>query len=238
MTMFTVILPTYNERENLERFVETLQQVLSSNSLSGQVIIVDDNSPDGTGEIADGLAARYENISVIHRPEKQGLGPAYLAGFRQALSTDTHYIFEMDSDFSHDPAYIPTFLEAIGEADLVIGSRYVPGGRVENWGLLRKVISKGGSTYARLILRMPVRDLTGGLKCFRREVLEAIDLDGVNSYGYGFQIELTYKASRKGFRVKEVPITFIDRQEGKSKMSKKIVLEAVFLVWKLRLLAD
>ncbi|RJQ43625.1 MAG: polyprenol monophosphomannose synthase [Gaiellales bacterium] len=236
--MFTVVLPTYNERENLERFVETLQGVLTSNSLSGQVIIVDDNSPDGTGEIADALAARYDNLSVIHRPEKQGLGPAYLAGFRQALGTGTRYIFEMDSDFSHDPAYIPVFLEAIADADLVLGSRYVPGGRVENWGLLRKIISKGGSTYARMILRLPVRDLTGGLKCFRREVLETLDLSAVNSYGYGFQIELTYKAAKKGFRVKEVPITFLDRQQGKSKMSKRIVLEAVFLVWKLRLRAD
>lgn len=236
--MFTIILPTYNERENLERFVDKLREVLLENRLDGRIIIVDDNSPDGTGRIADDLAERHENIAVIHRPEKQGLGPAYLAGFKQALTTNTSYIFEMDSDFSHDPSYVPTFLEAIKDADLVLGSRYVPGGRVENWGLLRKIISKGGSTYARLILRLPIRDLTGGLKCFRREVLEALDLDAVTSYGYGFQIELTYKAAKRGYRVKEVPITFLDRQQGKSKMSKKIVLEAVFLVWKLRLQAD
>ncbi|MHB1382696.1 MAG: polyprenol monophosphomannose synthase [Thermoleophilia bacterium] len=236
--MFTIILPTYNERENLERFVGALQGVLGDNSLEGRLIIVDDNSPDGTGRIADDLAERHDNITVIHRPEKQGLGPAYLAGFKQALATDTSYIFEMDSDFSHNPSYIPSFLDAIRDADLVLGSRYVPGGRVENWGLLRKIISKGGSTYARLILRLPVRDLTGGLKCFRREVLEALDLDAVTSFGYGFQIELTYKAAKKGFRVKELPITFVDRQQGKSKMSKRIVLEAVFLVWKLRLRTD
>lgn len=237
--MFTVILPTYNERENLELFVARLLGVLRDNNLSGRIIIVDDNSPDGTGQIADELSRQHEAISVIHRPEKQGLGPAYLAGFKQALdSTDTSFIFEMDSDFSHDPAYIPAFLEAIADADLVLGSRYVPGGRVESWGLLRKIISRGGSTYARLILRLPVRDLTGGLKCFRREVLEELDLDAVTSCGYGFQIELTYKAAKKGFRVKEIPITFLDRQQGKSKMSKKIILEAVFLVWKLRLQAN
>lgn len=233
--MFTIILPTYNERENLERFVGTLLDVFDRNSLTGRILIVDDNSPDGTGSIADDLAGRHDNISVLHRPEKQGLGPAYLAGFRQALSTDTSYIFEMDSDFSHDPAYIPVLLDAIKDADLVIGSRYVPGGKVENWGLLRRMISRGGSTYARLILGLPVRDLTGGLKCFRREVLEALKLDRVSSHGYGFQIELTYKAAKKGFRVKEVPITFADRQQGQSKMSKRIVLEAVFLVWKLKL---
>jgi len=233
--MFTVILPTYNERENLERFVERLLSVFDANSLDGRIIVVDDGSPDGTGQIADSLAARLDNLSVIHRAEKQGIGPAYVAGFKQALTTDTEFIMEMDCDFSHDPANIPAFLEAIKQADLVLGSRYVPGGRVENWGLLRRLISRWGGLYARLVLGIPVNDLTGGNKCFRREVLEALDLDAVSSQGYGFQIEMTYRAVRKGFRVKEIPITFSDRQLGQSKMSKRIVLEAVVLVWKLRL---
>ena len=232
--MFTVILPTYNERENLENFVTALQQVFSAHELKGRILVVDDNSPDGTGEIADGLARRYENLSVLHRPQKQGLGPAYIAGFKQALSGDTRFIFEMDSDFSHNPAYVPAFLEAIEDADLVLGSRYVPGGRVDNWGTMRRMISRGGGIYARCILGVPVNDLTGGLKCFRREVLEAIDLDSVSSHGYGFQIEVTYRAIQRGFRVKEIPITFSDRLEGQSKMSNKIVLEAAVLVWKLR----
>ncbi|MBI5869871.1 MAG: polyprenol monophosphomannose synthase [Actinobacteria bacterium] len=233
--MFTVILPTYNERENLERFVARLLEVFETSSLDGRIIVVDDGSPDGTGEIADSLAARLDNLSVIHRAEKQGIGPAYVAGFKQALTTDTRYIMEMDCDFSHDPANIPAFLEAIKHADLVLGSRYVPGGRVENWGLLRRLISRWGGLYARLVLGIPVNDLTGGNKCFRREVLEALDLDAVSSQGYGFQIEMTYRAIRKGFKVKEIPITFSDRQLGQSKMSKRIVFEAVVLVWKLRL---
>jgi len=233
--MFTVILPTYNERENLERFVEKLQEVFTANGLSGRIMVVDDNSPDGTGRIADSLAERYQNLAVIHRQEKQGIGPAYISGFKQALTTDTRYIFEMDCDFSHDPANIPAFLKAIEDADLVLGSRYVPGGRVENWGLVRRLISRWGGLYARLVLGVPVNDLTGGNKCFRREVLEALDLDAVSSQGYGFQIEMTYRAIRKGFHVKEIPITFTDRQLGQSKMSKRIVLEAVLLVWKLRL---
>lgn len=233
--MFTVILPTYNERENLERFVARLLEVFDANSLDGRIIVVDDGSPDGTGEIADSLAARLDNLSVIHRPEKQGIGPAYVAGFKQALATDTQYIMEMDCDFSHDPANIPAFLDAIKQADLVLGSRYVPGGRVENWGLLRRLISRWGGLYARLVLGIPVNDLTGGNKCFRRKVLETLDLDAVSSQGYGFQIEMTYRTIRRGFRVKEIPITFSDRQLGQSKMSKRIVLEAVILVWKLRL---
>jgi len=233
--MFTVILPTYYERENLERFMARLQEVLSDNNLPGRVIVVDDNSPDGTGSIADSLAQRYPNVSVIHRPQKQGIGPAYVAGFRQALTTDTRFIFEMDCDFSHDPANIPAFLEAAQDADLVLGSRYVPGGRVENWGMTRRLISRWGGLYARWVLGVPVNDLTGGNKCFRREVLEAMDLDSVSSAGYGFQIEMTYRAIQKGFRVKEIPITFSDRQMGQSKMSKRIVLEAALLVWKLRL---
>lgn len=233
--MFTVILPTYNERENLERFVARILEVINDNDLDGRIIVVDDGSPDGTGEIADTLAARLDNLSVIHRTEKQGIGPAYVAGFKQALATDTDFIMEMDCDFSHDPANIPAFLEAIKQADLVLGSRYVPGGRVENWGLMRRLISRWGGLYARMVLGIPVNDLTGGNKCFRREVLEALDLDAVSSQGYGFQIEMTYRAIRKGFRVKEIPITFSDRQLGQSKMSKRIVFEAVVLVWKLRL---
>lgn len=236
--MFTVILPTYNERENLKRFVEKLQEVFTINNLAGRIIVVDDNSPDGTGRIADSLAGRHDNLSVIHRPEKQGIGPAYVAGFKQALATDTRYIFEMDCDFSHDPANIPAFLKAIETADLVLGSRYVPGGRVENWGPARRLISRWGGLYARWVLGVPVNDLTGGNKCFRREVLEALDLDAVSSAGYGFQIEMTYRTIKKGFRVKEIPITFSDRQLGQSKMSKRIVLEAVLLVWKLRLRAN
>jgi dolichol-phosphate mannosyltransferase len=233
--MFTVILPTYNERENLERFVARILEVIKDNDLDGRIIVVDDGSPDGTGEIADTLAGRLDNLSVIHRAEKQGIGPAYVAGFKQALATDTDFIMEMDCDFSHDPANIPAFLAAIKQADLVLGSRYVPGGKVENWGLMRRLISRWGGLYARMVLGIPVNDLTGGNKCFRREVLEALDLDAVSSQGYGFQIEMTYRAIRKGFRVKEIPITFSDRQLGQSKMSKRIVFEAVVLVWKLRL---
>ncbi len=233
--MFTVILPTYNERENLERFVERLQEVFTTIDDPGRIIVVDDSSPDGTGGIADALAERYENLSVIHRLEKQGIGPAYVDGFKKALATDTSFIFEMDCDFSHDPANVPAFLGAIRNADLVLGSRYVPGGHVENWGLARRLISRWGGLYARWVLGIPVNDLTGGNKCFRREVLESLDLDSVSSAGYGFQIEMTYRAIKKGFRVREIPITFSDRQLGQSKMSKRIVLEAVVLVWKLRL---
>lgn len=232
--MFTVILPTYNERENLERFVQLLQKVFEDNSLDGCIIVADDNSPDGTGKIADELATRYDNLSVIHRASKQGIGPAYVAGFKEALRTDTEFIFEMDCDFSHDPRNIPSFLEAAKNADLVLGSRYVPGGGVVNWGLLRRLISRWGGIYASRVLNVPIRDLTGGNKCFRRKVLETLNLDNVSSHGYGFQIEMTYKAIKKGFRVTEIPIIFADRQLGQSKMSKRIVLEAAVMVWKLR----
>lgn len=233
--VFTIILPTYNERENLEPFIEALLKVFHSHDLNGDILVVDDSSPDGTGQIADELAARHRNISVLHRPAKEGLGPAYIAGFKEALKTDTRYIFEMDCDFSHEPERIPDFLKAIEKSDLVLGSRYVAGGAVRNWGFARRLISRGGSLYARLVLGIPVNDLTGGFKCFRREVLEAINLDSVTSRGYGFQIELTYKAIRKGFRVQEVPITFANRERGESKMSNRIILEAAVVVWKLRL---
>lgn len=233
--MFTIILPTYNERENLERFVGSVLAVFKSNRLDGGILIVDDNSPDGTGQIADRLAKTHEKVSVLHRQNKEGLGPAYLAGFRKALQTDASHIFEMDCDFSHDPANIPRMLEAAGQADLVLGSRYVPGGRVENWGLIRRLISRWGSLYARWLLGIPVNDLTGGFKCFNRKVLEALDLDRVSAHGYGFQIELTYRAIKKGFSVREIPITFVDRERGQSKMSKRIVWEAAYIVWKLRL---
>jgi dolichol-phosphate mannosyltransferase len=222
-----VILPTYNEAENLERIVAAVLEQLPA---SGRVLIVDDNSPDGTGEIADRLAAANESISVLHRAEKQGLGPAYLAGFRVALDGGAELIIEMDADFSHDPAYLPRLIEATDRADLAIGSRYVPGGGVTDWGPMRRFISRGGSAYARVALGLPVRDLTGGFKCFRRVVLETIDLDTIEARGYAFQVETTYRAIKSGFRVVEVPIVFRDRRDGTSKMSKSIVAEAMWRV--------
>jgi dolichol-phosphate mannosyltransferase len=197
------------------------------------VLIVDDSSPDGTGAIADRLAERHENVQVLHRPEKEGLGPAYLAGFRRALERGAGLVLEMDSDFSHDPAYLPRLLDAARRADVVLGSRYVDGGGVSDWGPLRRAISRGGSAYARLVLGVPVRDLTGGFKCFRREVLEAIDLDAISTRGYAFQVEMTYRALRRGFKVVEVPIVFRERRVGTSKMDLSIVTEAV---WRLPLL--
>ena len=202
-----------------------------------RVLVIDDSSPDGTGELADRLAGELAFVDVLHRPRKDGLGPAYLAGFRRALDAGAELIVEIDCDFSHDPADVPRLLAAAAEADLVLGSRYVPGGGVENWGLIRRAISAGGSVYARLLLGVPVRDLTGGFKCFRREVLERIPLEEVRSRGYAFQIELTYRALRRGFRVREVPILFSDRVVGGSKMSRAIVLEAIWKVPLLRLAA-
>jgi dolichol-phosphate mannosyltransferase len=203
-----------------------------------RVLVIDDSSPDGTGELADRLAAELGYVDVLHRPHKEGLGPAYLAGFRRALASDAELVLEMDCDFSHDPDYLPHLIAAVeAGADLALGSRYVPGGGVRNWGLLRRVISAGGSFYARVILGVKVRDLTGGFKCYRRAVLEAIDLDAVDSKGYAFQIETTYRALRAGFKVVEVPITFADREVGGSKMSKAIVAEAIWKVPGLRLKA-
>lgn len=226
-----LVLPTYNEAENVERFVEAVREKLPP---SARVLIVDDNSPDGTGRIADRLASAHENVSVLHRPQKEGLGPAYIAGFRRALDGAAGLVLEMDSDFSHDPVYLPRLLEAAERADLVIGSRYVPGGGVSEWGVLRRAISRGGSAYARLVLGVDVRDLTGGFKCFRREVLEAIDLDSIQARGYAFQVEMTYRAIQRGFRVAEVPIVFHDRHLGSSKMSRSIVAEAIWRVPLLR----
>jgi dolichol-phosphate mannosyltransferase len=231
-----LILPTYNEAENLEAIVAAAGEVLGVAAPEGRrVLVVDDGSPDGTGEIADRLAAELDWVEVLHRADKNGIGPAYLAGFKYALARGAGYLMEMDSDFSHDPADLARLLEAVrGGADLALGSRYVAGGGVSDWGLLRRFISEGGSTYARIVLGLKVRDLTGGFKCFRREVLEAIDLDAVRSRGYAFQVELTYRASQAGFRIVEVPIVFRDRQEGKSKMSWRIAAEATWLVPLLR----
>jgi len=231
MRVAWLVLPTYNEAENIEPLVAAVRDKLPA---SARVLIVDDNSPDGTGRIADRLAAEHGNVEVLHRPRKEGLGPAYIAGFRQALAGGADLVLEMDSDFSHDPAYLPRLLEASERADLVLGSRYVPGGGVGDWGALRRAISRGGSAYARLVLGVGVRDLTGGFKCFRREVLEALDLDSIDARGYAFQVEMTYRALRAGFRVVEVPIVFRDRRAGTSKMDRRIVAEAVWRVPLLR----
>ena len=227
MPAATVCLPTYDERENVEAIVAALLERLGPDD---RVLVIDDNSPDGTGEIADAIAAREPRVSVLHRAQKEGLGPAYVAGFRHALADGAELVLEMDADFSHDPDDLPRLIAAAGDADVVLGSRYVRGGRIENWGPLRRFLSRFGSLYAQVLLLAPVRDLTGGFKCYRREVLEAIDLDAVSSRGYAFQIETTYRALRRGFRVVEVPITFVDRREGRSKMSRGIVLEAIWRV--------
>jgi len=229
-----VCLPTYNERENLEPMLRALGGVLGPDD---RVLVIDDNSPDGTGELADRLAAELPFVDVLHRERKEGLGPAYLAGFREALERGAELVVEIDCDFSHDPNDVPRLLEAVRDADLVLGSRYVPGGGVENWGLVRRAISSGGSLYARILLGVGVRDLTGGFKCFRRAVLESLPLDEVHARGYAFQIELTYRALRRGFRVREIPIRFTDRVSGGSKMSRAIVLEAIWKVPLLRLAA-
>ena len=229
-----VCLPTYNERPNLEPMLRALGEVLGPDD---RVLVIDDNSPDGTGELADRLATELGFVDVLHRERKEGLGPAYLAGFRKALADGAQLVLEMDCDFSHDPADVPRLLAAADDADLVLGSRYVPGGGVENWGAARRLISSGGSFYARVLLGVSVRDLTGGFKCIRRAVLEGIDLDGIHSRGYAFQIEVTYRAIRKGFKVVEIPIRFSDREVGGSKMSRVIVLEAIWKVPLLRLAA-
>ena len=227
-----VIIPTYNERDNLE----AISSAVLAADRRLDVLVVDDNSPDGTGELADQLAKSEPRIKVLHREQKEGLGRAYLHAFRWALEHGYQYVMEMDADFSHDPKYVPRFLdEAEAGADLVLGSRYVHGGGTVNWGPARRFISKGGSLYARTILGVDVKDLTGGFKCFRRTVLESLALDAVKSTGYAFQIELTYRALKAGFKVKEIPIVFEDRRVGQSKMSRKIFIEALTMVWTLRL---
>jgi dolichol-phosphate mannosyltransferase len=229
----TVCLPTYDERENLEPMIRALGGVLGADD---RVLVIDDDSPDGTGAIADRLAQEFEWVDVLHRPRKEGLGRAYLDGFRVALESGSELVLEMDCDFSHDPADVPRLIAAAAsDSDVVLGSRYVTGGGTRNWGLVRRAISRGGSLYAQILLGLPVRDLTGGFKCYRREVLETIDLDAIRSRGYAFQIETTYRAVRAGFRVVEIPILFTDREVGGSKMSRSIVLEAIWKVPALRL---
>ena len=232
-----VCLPTYNERENLEAIVRALGAVFAESGLDGSVLVIDDGSPDGTGAIADALAGELDWVGVLHRERKEGLGPAYLAGFRRALAAGADLVMEMDADFSHDPADVPRLVAATDEADIAIGSRYVRGGGVRNWGLVRRAVSRAGCLYAQALLGLPVRDGTAGFKVFRRAVLEALPLDRIESKGYAFQIETTYRALRAGFRVVEVPITFVDRETGSSKMSRAIVVEAALKVPALRLAA-
>ena len=234
MPAAVVCLPTYNESENLERMVRALGEVLPED---GTVLVIDDSSPDGTGEIADRLASELAWVDVLHRPRKEGLGRAYIDGFRRALAGGAELVLEIDCDFSHDPADVPRLIAAVEEgADLALGSRYVAGGGTANWGLVRRLISHGASIYTRTLL-MPIHDATGGFKCFRRSVLESIELDAIDAAGYVFQIETTYRALRKGFHVVEVPIRFVDRTAGHSKMSRAIVLEAIWKVPQLRLRA-
>jgi dolichol-phosphate mannosyltransferase len=230
-----VVIPTYNEAENIEAILRRTSAELDRLA-PGQytILVVDDSSPDGTGRLAEGLGRELDAVRVLHRDGKTGLGHAYLAGFAEALAGGAELVVEMDADFSHDPRYLRDLLEAAGDADLVLGSRYVTGGGVEDWGLIRRLISRGGGLYARAILRVDVHDLTGGFKCIRREVLEAIDLGSVRAEGYVFQIEVTYRAILAGFRVKEVPIVFRDRTSGTSKMSARIAIEAMWMVPGLR----
>jgi len=228
-----IIIPTYNEKENVETLVETIFRL----DHDIEILVVDDGSPDGTGEIADRLAAGDERVHVIHREGKMGLGSAYLRGFQFAIERKYDLVFEMDADFSHDPSYLPSFLKKAEECHVVLGSRYVQGVNVINWPMSRLLLSYFANVYTRVITGLPVRDATGGFKCFRRDVLESIDLDNVKSDGYSFQIEMTFKCWKKGFRICEIPIIFYERRKGQSKMSKKIVHEAIFMVWRLRLMS-
>ena len=234
MPRAVLCLPTYNERENLEAMIDALGDVLDTDR--DRVLVIDDGSPDGTGEIADRLAAEHPWVSVLHRETKEGIGPAYIAGFRRALSEDAELVLEMDCDFSHNPADVPRLIAASDSADLVLGSRYAPGGGTANWGLLRRIVSRGGCLYAQVLLGMRVRDLTGGFKCFRRATLEAIDLDALSAHGYAFQIETTYRVRGRPSD-REVPITFVERRAGASKMTGSIVAEAMWRVPLLRLRA-
>ncbi len=229
-----VVIPTYNERENIERLIEA---VLGKDARL-DILVVDDGSPDGTGDIVEAVKAGSPRVDILHRPQKMGLGTAYVAGFRWALERGYGYVFEMDADFSHDPVHLPQFLAAVQGADLVLGSRYQEGRvTVVNWPIARLILSYFANVYARIVTGLPVWDATGGFKCFRRKVLESIDLNAVRTNGYAFQIEMSFRAWKKGFRIAEVPIVFVDRTEGTSKMSNKIVREAVWMVWRLRLLA-
>jgi dolichol-phosphate mannosyltransferase len=227
-----IILPTYNESENLEPITEAIFAVGPFH-----ILVVDDNSPDGTGEIADRLAAQHpDRLFALHRAAKEGLGKAYLAGFAWGLAQGYDLLFEMDADFSHDPRHLPQFVNRIREgADVVLGSRYIPRGGTRNWSVMRRIISRGGSRYAQLVLGLPLRDLTSGFKCFRRTALEAIDLENISANGYGFQIEVTYRCFKRGLRIVETPIIFVDRRVGQSKMSRHIILEAMLMVWRLLL---
>ncbi len=233
--MISIILPTFNEKENITKLIEEIATVLADNSLSANIIVVDDNSPDGTaGEVEKIKNIVNYRIFLIRRKNKLGLGSAYIAGFKKALDLGADYIFEMDADLSHNPEDLPRFIKASCDHDLVLGSRYIKGGGIDNWSLMRKSISRGGTIYAKNILNLPFHDLTSGYKCFKRSVLENINIDEIASDGYSFQIEMTYRAFKKGFQIKEIPIMFRDRNKGKSKFSKKILWEAVWLVWKLR----
>lgn len=237
MPVLAVCLPTYNEAENVERMIRALGRVFAEHGIDGRVLVIDDSSPDGTGEIADRLASELGFVDVLHRPGKTGLGAAYRAGFAHALAARADLILQMDCDFSHDPSDVPRLLAAAGGADVAIGSRYVPGGGTRNWGLLRRVVSRAGSTYARLLLGLPTRDLTGGFKCYRREALARVGVEHVLARGYAFQIEVTYRAVRAGLSVVEVPIVFTERDAGASKMGVRIAVEALWRVPALRLRA-
>lgn len=228
-----IIIPTYNENKNIQPLVNEILAIESRI----EILVVDDNSPDGTGEIAQKLSEQFQRVHVLHRTKKMGLGSAYIAGFKYALSKDYDLIFEMDADFSHDPKYLPDFLEKIQKYDVVIGSRYVKGVNVVNWPMHRLLLSYCANIYARAVTGLPIKDATGGYKCFRRKVLEALDLDNLSAKGYGFQIEITFKCWRKGFSLSEIPIIFVERSAGKTKMSRAIILEAIWVVWKLRLLS-
>lgn len=235
MPRAVLCLPTYNERENLEPMIRALGDVLDTEQ--DRVLVIDDGSPDGTGRIADALAAELPWVSVVHREHKEGIGPAYIVGFRWALAEGAQLVLEMDCDFSHSPADVPRLIDASADAELVLGSRYVPGGGTQNWGLVRRFVSRGGCLYAQILLGLRVRDLTGGFKCFQRKALEAIDLDALSAHGYAFQIETTYRVRRAGLRVREVPIIFVERRAGASKMTGSIVTEAIWKVPLLRLRA-
>ena len=233
MEKILIIIPTYNERENIQKLLEPVLSV----DPGIEVLIIDDNSPDGTGEMADKIASSNPRVHVLHREGKLGLGSAYRDGFRYALEHDYELVFEMDADFSHDPRYLPNFLEAAKDNDLVVGSRYVSGVNVVNWPMRRLLLSYGASFYTRMITGMPIKDPTGGFKCFHRRVLESLDLSRIQSDGYSFQIEVNFKVWRKKFKIKEIPITFVDRHSGTSKMNRKIVIEAVWMVWWLKIQA-